>query len=82
MKKINYKKRRYLDKLNDAEIRRKTKILICNEEQICSDISLVGILLKTVQSFTCLGSKITSDGIRHTDKVCVLVQVKQAYYKK
>jgi len=61
---------------------RKTKILICSKQQIYANITLDGIPLEAVQSFTYLGSKITSDGKSHTDIVCGIAQAKQSYYKR
>lgn len=53
-----------LKKMNDTLKKlkinqRKTKILICNKQQIYANIVLDEILLGTIQSFTYPGSKIT-----------------------
>lgn len=66
-----------LEKLNDTlkehhtKInQRKTKVLVCIEQQICANVALDGIMLE--KQFTILlylESKITIDGKSHTDTV-------------
>lgn len=78
LEKINDTLKEHYMKINQ----RKTKILICSKQQIYANITLDGIMLETVQSFSYLGSKISSDGKSRTDIVCRIAQAKQAYYKK
>lgn len=59
----------------------KTYKLICSK-QIYASIFLDGKMSETVQNFTYLRSKITSDGYSNIDIINRIVQTKAVFYKK
>lgn len=60
---------------------RKTKVLVCNKQQIYANIVLDGLMLEKVQNVdTYLGSKIPSIYKSHTNTIKQIVQSKQLFY--
>lgn len=62
--------------------KKKTKVLVCSREPIFTNITIEGEKIEQVNTFTYLGSRITSDGKNYTDITCRIGQAKAAFYKK
>ena len=60
----------------------KTKILVGSRQQVDTNIIMDGIKLENVNSYTYLGSRVTSDGKSASDIRCRIGQAKQVFFKK